>query len=277
MRQALLLMTLAPMLVFASAATAAWTVRDQSADMEAFTRNRAGDAALVVSCHPGARAMLKIVMPSAFGWNPNAPANLDIDGREFPVSIDGGGDQVILSDAAGGVLGIADATLQAIRAGRFLTLVGAAAEAMPAASRSFDLAGSGRAIERLATKCGLSRAKATADILPESGLPLLPGEYSAGRCINPPDVLRSIGIYTLTDGPDAGRQFISPSAEGIDGFCYLKGGLTASGNVYSGTPSCDSGTREATDLGRYKFSFQILDRKTFVSNSKTYTWCAAHR
>jgi hypothetical protein len=274
-----LLATTIATVALSTPALAAWTVRDQGASFEAFTRNQAGTAALVLSCRRGgATAMLKIVMPSASGWNPNAPVSLEINGREFPVSIEGGGEQVILSDAAGGVLGIADATLQAIRAGRVLTLVGAAAEAMPAPVRGFDLAGSGKAIDQLTEKCGLSRTLAPhSAALPDPALPLTQGEYTDGRCANPPDVLRSIGIYALTDGPNAGRQFISPTAEGIDGFCYLKGGLKVSGNVYSGTPSCDSGGRASTDIGRYRFSYQIINNKTFISNGKTYSWCVAHR
>lgn len=266
-------------LALSAPAMAAWTVRDQGASFETFTRNQAGTAAIVLSCRPdGSNAMLSVIMPAGSGWRSNTPVKLDIDGVEHPVSIEGGGDRVILSDVAGGGLGITDTTLQAIRAGKILTLTGPATQAMGASARSFDLAGSGKAIGQLATKCRLDLTAAPHSApMPEMALPLIQGEYTSGRCANPPDILHSIGVYTLTDGPNAGRQFLSPTAEGIDGFCTLKGEIKAAGNVYSGAPSCDSGGRASIDIGRYRFSYQIINNKTFISNGKTYSWCVAHR
>lgn len=265
----------APEAVAASAA--GWTVRDQGETVEAFTRNRAGTTALVLSCRPGSATRLSLILSPKSGWRPDGAAALDIDGAPFPVTIEAFGAGVFLSDLAGGQLGLTPNTVRAIGAGKVLSLAGPAARAMTEAGRTFDLSGASGALERLAARCGQSRAAPSDATQQTPRLPLVSGEYSTGRCTTPPDSARSIGLYTYTDGRFAGRQFLSPTADGMLGFCTLADPLSVAGNVYSGAPACESGGRAASDMGRYRFSYQILDDKTFVSNGKTYAWCAAHR
>lgn len=266
----------------AFAASPGWTVRDQGETLEAFTRNRAGTTALVLSCRPGGPTRLSLILSPKSGWRPDGAVALHIDGVPFPVTIEAFGAGVLLSDLAGGELGLTPNTVRAIGAGKILALAGPAARAMTEAGRAFDLSGADGAIERLAARCGQSRAAppaAAQQATPQSAprLPLATGEYSTGRCTTPPDAARSIGLYTYTDGRFAGRQFLSPTGDGMLGFCTLAEPLSVAGNVYSGAPACESGGRASSDMGRYRFSFQILDDKTFVSNGKTYAWCAAHR
>ena len=267
---------------FAASPPAGWTVRDQGETVEAFTRNRAGTTALVLSCRPGGPTRLSLILSPQSGWRPDGAVALHIDGVPFPVTIEAFGAGVFLSDLAGGALGLAPNTVRAIGAGKILALAGPNARAMTEAGRAFDLSGAGGALDRLAARCGQSRAAPPASAqqaTPQSAprLPLATGEYSTGRCTTPPDAARSIGLYTYTDGRFAGRQFLSPTGDGMLGFCTLAEPLSVAGNVYSGAPACESGGRASSDMGRYRFSFQILDDKTFVSNGKTYAWCAAHR
>ncbi|QTL03497.1 hypothetical protein J5J86_22665 [Aquabacter sp. L1I39] len=263
-------------LALAASGPRAWTVRDQGETIEAFTRNRAGSTALVLSCRPGGPTRLSLILSPKSGWRPEGTAVLDIDGVSLPVTVEAFGAGVFLSDLAGGALGLKPDTVKAIGAGKMLILAGPPARAMTEAGRAFDLSGAGDAIARLATRCGLNRP-APAASQPVTRLPLAPGEYSTGPCTAPPDAVRSIGLYIFTDGRFAGRQFLSPAAEGMFGVCTLAEPLSVAGNVYSGAPACESGGRASSDLGRYRFSFQILDEKTFISNGKTYAWCAAHR
>ena len=265
----------------AASAAAPWTMRDQGETVEAFTRNRAGSTALVLSCRPGGPLRLSLILSLQSGWRPDGAAMLDIDGATFPVAVEAFGAGVFLSDLAGGGLGLKPDTVRAIGAGKGLTLAGPATRAMTPAGPVFDLSGAGEVIARLEDRCGLARAApaGSAPAAPQAAgrLPLVPGEYSVGRCLTPPDAARSIGLYTFPDGRFAGRQFLSPAAEGMFGICTLAEPLTVAGNIYSGAPSCESGGRASSDLGRFRFSFQVVDEKTFVSKGKTYAWCAAHR
>ncbi len=271
----------------AASGPGAWTVRDQGETIEAFTRNRAGSTALVLSCRPGGPTRLSLILSPTSGWRPEGTAVLDIDGVSRPVTVEAFGAGVLLSDRTDGTLGLSAATVRALGAGKILVLSGPPARAMTQAARAFDLSGAGGALDRLAARCGQNRPAAPEAIQPAppppatrppaTHLPLLPGEYSTGRCTTPPDGARSIGLYTFTDGPSSGRQFLSPTADGMFGVCTLAEPLSVTGNVYSGAPACESGGRASTDMGRYRFSFQVLDEKTFISNGKTYAWCAAHR
>lgn len=107
-------------------------------------------------------------------------------------------------------------------------------------------------------------------------LPLKSGEYSNVACTARPDIMTTIGIYVLSDGPRKGTQSLSPQGEGQDGYCSV-GRLKVSGKVHSGSAKCESGTRMALPTGTYTFSYTIVDDSTFTSRGKTYRWCAAHR
>jgi hypothetical protein len=107
-------------------------------------------------------------------------------------------------------------------------------------------------------------------------LPLREGEYTSGLCNGSPDYLTTIGVHTLTLGPQVGMQSLSPAAEGQDGSCVIRR-LKVSGNAYSGSTPCDSGTRMSLPTGTYRFSYTIIDNATFISKGKTYRWCAEHR
>jgi hypothetical protein len=106
-------------------------------------------------------------------------------------------------------------------------------------------------------------------------IPIREGEYR-GACNGPADFLESIGAYVLREGPQKGLQIPSPQAEKQDGYCALKRVKTA-GNVYSGSATCESGTRMALPTGTYKFAYTVLDQSTFISKGVTYRWCAPHR
>ncbi|MCZ0735523.1 hypothetical protein [Phreatobacter sp. AB_2022a] len=105
-------------------------------------------------------------------------------------------------------------------------------------------------------------------------LPLRDGDYNSVAC-GPPgrgtgagDILSSIGLYSGT---------LSPRGEDRDGYCRI-GRVRVEGNVYSGTARCETGgSGGVSPDGTYAFRYRILDETTFVSNGKTYRWCAPHR
>ena len=107
-------------------------------------------------------------------------------------------------------------------------------------------------------------------------LPLVDGDYTRGRCTGgSSDILESIGVYTIKEGPHKGRV-LSPDGEGLYGYCYI-GKLDTSSGRFSGSAKCRSGTRIDTSEGIYRFTYHVLNDRTFVSKGKTYVWCAPHR
>lgn len=105
-------------------------------------------------------------------------------------------------------------------------------------------------------------------------LPLRDGDYNSVACGRPGrstgagDILSSIGLYSGT---------LSPRGEDRDGYCRI-GRVRVEGNVYSGTARCETGgSGGVSPDGTYAFRYRILDETTFVSNGKTYRWCAPHR
>jgi len=108
-------------------------------------------------------------------------------------------------------------------------------------------------------------------------LPLEDGDYTRGRCEGGSDILESIGLYTLTSGPQKGRRFLSPRGENQDGSCVL-GEIKASGTRFSGSAKCrDGGTRFEYSSGTYRFAYDVLNNRTFVSKGRKYVWCAPSR
>lgn len=98
-------------------------------------------------------------------------------------------------------------------------------------------------------------------------LPLRDGDYNSASCAGRPDIVTSIGLY---------RGVLSPNGDDRDGYCTIRR-VRVSGNVYSGSAACVSGGRAASPDGTYDFRYTVLDASTFISNGKTYRWCAAHR
>jgi len=109
-------------------------------------------------------------------------------------------------------------------------------------------------------------------------LPLQDGDYTRGECASGrSNILESIGLYTTIDGPQKGRRFLSPNGEGLDGACDL-GKIDVSGTRFSGSGKCEGGgSRIQYNMGTYRFSYEILDNRTFVSKGKKYVWCAKGR
>ena len=46
-----------------------------------------------------------------------------------------------------------------------------------------------------------------------ASLPLINGEYTRGKCQGRPDILESMGIYTVDVGPDKGHRILVPDGE----------------------------------------------------------------
>ena len=107
-------------------------------------------------------------------------------------------------------------------------------------------------------------------------LPLIDGEYTRGKCAGVPDIMESIGLYTTTDGVQKGQRSLSPNGDGQGGYCAL-GRINVAGANFSGSAECRSGTRIDTYEGTYRFSYQILNNRTFISKGKKYVWCSAGR
>jgi hypothetical protein len=127
---------------------------------EAFAQNQSGRSALVLSCGRGQPVNLRVVKPA--GWQANQPARLRVGASEFPVSVDGASDSVLLSNAANGALGITPALLAALERSEELSLSGPAAARMAAADRTFEILGASAPISRLRQHCGASPPAAPA-------------------------------------------------------------------------------------------------------------------
>jgi hypothetical protein len=106
-----------------------------------------------------------------------------------------------------------------------------------------------------------------------ASLPLIDGEYTRGKCQGRPDILESMGIYTVDAGPDKGHQILMPDGEDGGGESCVVGKVTSSDNTFSGTTKCAAGSRHF-DAGTYRFSYKVLNNQTFISKGKQYVWCS---
>ena len=117
-------------------------------------------------------------------------------------------------------------------------------------------------------------------VMPSSALPALPledGEYTRGKCDGRSDILESIGVYTFSSGPQNGRRFLSPHGEDQEGACVI-GKIYASGTKFSGSAECQGGgTRIQYSTGTYRFTYEILNNRAFISKGRKYLWCAPGR
>ena len=96
-------------------------------------------------------------------------------------------------------------------------------------------------------------------------LPIEDGDYTRGRCQGGSDILESIGLYTFRGGPQTGRRFLSPNAEGQEGSCVIDK-ISGSGTKFSGSAKCTGGgTRIQYSTGTYRFTYEVLNNRTFVS------------
>ncbi len=263
---------LAPVPSFAGS----WMTREMANGFEAYTPNQQGQSALVLSCTKGKPVTLRIFSPLASGWKANLPASITVDTASFPMRVEGGEDSVLLNSGQDESIGIDGALLTALKTGKTMMLDGPATAAMSEAGKTFALAGSQAAIDMMELHCGLAVSNVVhAPGNTSDSLPLREGEYTVGDCGGKlPAGAPTIGIYKLTDGPQAGQQFITRPAE--EGFCYIKQ-VSVDGTLYSGAATCDSGTRILTDLGTYHFSYTILGSDSFTSEGKHYNWCTHHR
>ena len=108
-----------------------------------------------------------------------------------------------------------------------------------------------------------------------ASLPLIDGEYTRGKCQGHPDILESMGIYTVDAGPDKGQRILAPDGEeGEEGKSCVARKITSSDNTFSGTTKCAEGVRGDFDAGTYRFSYQVLNDRTFISKGKKYVWCS---
>jgi hypothetical protein len=109
-------------------------------------------------------------------------------------------------------------------------------------------------------------------------LPLDDGDYTKGQCkAGSSDYLESFDIQTNNSGPQKGKRILYPQAEGQEGGCFVSQ-ISASGMRMTGSAKCEGGgSRIQYSTGTYKFSIEVLDRKTFISKGKKYSWCSAHR
>jgi hypothetical protein len=107
-----------------------------------------------------------------------------------------------------------------------------------------------------------------------ASLPLIDGEYTRGTCQGSPDILESIGIYTVDAGPDKGHRILVPDGEDGGGKSCVVRKITSSDNTFSGTTKCAERMRGDFDAGTYGFSYKVLNNETFVSKGKKYVWCS---
>jgi hypothetical protein len=115
-------------------------------------------------------------------------------------------------------------------------------------------------------------------VMPSSALaatlPLEDGKYTRGKCDGRSDILESIDVYTFSAGPQNGRRFLSPLGEDQDGACVI-GKIDASGTKFSGSAECQGGgSRIQYSTGTYRFTYEILNNRTFISKGRKYHWCA---
>ncbi len=111
-----------------------------------------------------------------------------------------------------------------------------------------------------------------------ASLPLDDGDYTRGQCNNgSSDYLESFDIQTVSEGPQRGRRFLYPEAEGQEGSC-ITGTISVSGARFFGAAKCEGGgSRIRYSTGTYRFSLDVLNKRSFMSKGRKYVWCASHR
>lgn len=144
------LVTLAASAVPAAAqAQSSWLVEVKGGSAYATVKSRAGGARILLKCNPPGTVRMSLSPPK--GWvNAGYDMAVVIDGRRIEVSAEGAGGGVYLSDTE---FGVGRSTFEAVKSGRQLVLDGAHVAKVPAAQRSFDLAGAPTALAGVEREC----------------------------------------------------------------------------------------------------------------------------
>lgn len=128
----------------------AWRTVRSGQSVDGVVASRAVGGILRLSCAGGRSIWLNYHPPRT--WNGNGAVAVRIGDAAFPMTIDGG-DGAILSNVAGG-LGITRAMVDRLKAGGgTAVLEGTATARVPAAQRSFTLAGAAEAVAAVERGC----------------------------------------------------------------------------------------------------------------------------
>jgi hypothetical protein len=100
-------------------------------------------------------------------------------------------------------------------------------------------------------------------------IPLKDGDYRTRSCSNH-SIGNGIRIYTL----DNDEQFIAPKAN-LKQQCHPTK-IIVRGKNYAGSAQCAAKMHEIPQF-HYYFEYNLLNNHSFISDGKTYHWCAEHR
>jgi hypothetical protein len=100
-------------------------------------------------------------------------------------------------------------------------------------------------------------------------IPLKDGDYGTRSCSNH-SIGNGIRIYTL----DNDEQFIAPKAN-LKQQCHPTK-IIVRGKNYAGSAQCAAKMHEIPQF-HYYFEYNLLNNHSFISDGKTYHWCAEHR
>ncbi len=135
------LMLAAALLVMAEPAAAAWKTLKDGPTLVAEGTARTPGAVLRIYCPPATKNAVWLEFFPPRGWRGDLKAIVRVGAATTPMEIDGTDISAILSNRPDKKIGITPALFDAIRSGETLVIEGPAAVKVPAARRTFPLAG----------------------------------------------------------------------------------------------------------------------------------------
>lgn len=135
-----------------TAAGAAWRAAGPASNRYAEGASQDGRGRVRVVCGDEAVA-LHYGVPREWDGNRIDGTTLTLDGEDVPVVADGIDDAVVLSNRPGDAVGITPELLSRLKSGRTLVVGGPATTRIPAARRTFPLAGAEGAIAAVERGC----------------------------------------------------------------------------------------------------------------------------
>lgn len=132
-----------------------WQISGSGTQTESFVLSQNKSTYVTVGCsYNGVRFDVGFMDEYLAGWKPNVDVSIVVDDAQYPVTaLDGASDFVRLHTKPDGQDGVTSELLDAIASGNTLFLSGPATVNMSAASRSYSLKGSSRAIATIRNRC----------------------------------------------------------------------------------------------------------------------------
>lgn len=131
-----------------------WLFNSSDGAAHALVNSQSGNSYVALDCRRS-RSGIGLTLGAPEGWRANQSVSLSVDGRSFPMEIDGSDSDVLLSNDPAGGLSITRDVVGALMSGSLIAIDGPAAELMPVGGRYFSLRGSSSAIGKMLAHCGL--------------------------------------------------------------------------------------------------------------------------